>query len=232
MHFNVRPVTAWQLFIYRLPGSPSRVRVAAWRELRRLGALPLQQGVVALPEMGDLVARLDAVERRVVDEGGEVHRFRLTELAARERSRLEDSWSALRRQEYAEIIEECKTKFAREVEFEIFRGNLTAGEAEEIEADLDKIRSWFDRIDARDWFHAELSADARNAIAGCERLLESFLERVYEAEMEGGPSLEPPAEIPWGTTSGALHPAEDDDRVVEFPPQPQRRSSGRQGGEA
>lgn len=221
-------MTTWQLFIYRLPGRPSRVRVAAWRELRRLGALPLQQGVVALPELGDLAARLDAVERRVVSEGGEVHRFRLAHLAVAERGDLEQGWNALRRQEYAEIVEECETKFAREVEFEIFRGNLTAGEAEEIEADLEKIRAWFGRVRARDWFKAELSGEARTAIAHCERLLEDFLERVYEAEMESGPSLEPPAEMPWGTTGG--EPAQDDLSVVEFPP-PGRRRSAREGDE-
>ncbi len=213
----------WQLFIYRLPGRPSRARVAAWRELRRLGALPLQQGVVAVPELGDLAARLDAVEQRVVDEGGEAHRFRLTDLPSRERKRLEHGWSALRRQEYAEIVEECESKFAREVEFEIFRGNLTAGEAEEIEADLEKLRSWFDRVSARDWFGAELSAEARAQIAHCERLLEDFIERVYEAEMESGPSLEAPADVPWGTTAPQQPEAEQG--IVRLP-RPRRDGGG------
>ena len=49
-------------------------------------------------------------------------------------------------QEYEEIVEECETKFEREIEFEIFRGNLTAAEAEEIEADLEKIKTWFERV--------------------------------------------------------------------------------------
>jgi hypothetical protein len=204
---------AWQLFIYRLPSKPSRARVAVWRELRRLGALPLQAGVVAVPELGELPARLDRAARRVADEGGTTYRFRLGDLAAADRARLEDEWTALRRQEYAEIVEECETKFQREVEFEIFRGNLTAGEAEEIEADLEKIRSWLARVVQRDWFGAPNRAQATAAVAHCEELLEDFVERVYRAEVDAGPSLEPPAALPWGTGD----PAPSRDRVVNLP---------------
>jgi len=200
----------WQLFIYRLPGKPSRGRVAVWRELRRLGALPLQQGVVAVPELGDLAARIDAVAERVEREDGSAYRFRLSELDADERQRLRDEWTALRSQEYAEIVEECETKFAREVEFEIFRDNLTAGEAEEIEADLEKLRAWLARVVARDWFGAANRSRAEAAIARCEAMLEDFLERVYEAESRDGPSLQPPAELPWGTT------ARPDDGVIDL----------------
>ena len=40
---------SWQIITYRLPKEPSRHRVAVWRELRRLGAVSLQQGTWALP---------------------------------------------------------------------------------------------------------------------------------------------------------------------------------------
>jgi uncharacterized protein (DUF2267 family) len=195
---------AWQLFIYRLPSKPSRARVAVWRELRRLGALPLQSGVVAAPELGELPARLDAAAQRVADEGGVTYRFRLTRLDTGERDRLEAEWSALRAQEYAEIVEECETKFVREVEFEIFRDNLTAGEAEEIEADLEKLKGWLGRVVERDSFGAPNRGQAEAAIARCAAMLEDFMERVYEAESHHGPSLEPPADLPWGTTGDGV----------------------------
>ena len=40
----------WRVIIYRLAAEPSRHRVAIWRELRRLGAVPLQQGTWAVPQ--------------------------------------------------------------------------------------------------------------------------------------------------------------------------------------
>ena len=109
-------------------------------------------------------------------------------------------WSALRTQEYEEIVEECETKFEREIEFEIFRDNLTASEAEEIEADLEKLRAWFARVTARDVFGAPARDRAEAAISRCARLLEDFEHRVFLAESEDGPSLAPPARVPWGET--------------------------------
>ena len=187
----------WHLFVYRLPSKPSSARVAVWRDLRRLGALPLQQAVVALPAERGFDARLDAVEARVAAEGGSSHRFTVDG-----DERLEAEWNALRRQEYEEIVEECETKFEREIEFEIFRGNLTAGEAEEIEADLEKLRAWFARVEARDVFAAPGRERAADAIERCAHQLEDFERRVFEAESEDGPSLAPPAKLPWGETGG------------------------------
>jgi hypothetical protein len=185
--------TVWQLFIYRLPANPSRTRVAVWRELRRLGALPLQQSVVAAPEEGGLAAQLDPIEARILAEEGTVYRFRLDDLPEEQQARLVAEWNRLRDHEYAEIVEECETKFRREIEFELFRGNLTGSEAEEIEADLEKIRGWFARVEARDVFAATGRAEAEAAIEGSQRLLDSFIERVFEAEQaQGGLSLDLP----------------------------------------
>lgn len=208
-------MVAWQLFIYRLPTNPSRLRVGTWRELRRLGALPLQNSVSVVPELGDLMSRLDAIQDRVEREGGTVYRYRLPELTAQQRGQLESEWNALRTQEYAEIVEECEQKFTREIEFEIFRNNLTAGEAEEIEADLDKIRAWFERVHKRDCFKAPKQAEARQAIERCQELLDDFVERVYLAEAADGPALEPPVDVPWGETDEAT-----DTRVVPLRPGP------------
>ena len=227
----------WQLFIHRLPAHPSRARVAVWRELRRLGALPLQQSVVALPEAGGFPAKLDAIEERVLAEGGVAYRFRLTGLTDVELERFEAEWNALREQEYAEIVEECETKFVKEIEFELFRGNLTVAEAEEIEADLEKIRTWFTRVRERDLFKASNRKEAESELKRCEHLLDRFVEQVYLAESQEGPSLEPPADMPWGAqdepgAGGAKAP------LVPFPPgrkapakKPAAKRSG-QGGAA
>jgi hypothetical protein len=188
----------WHLFVYRLTSKSSSVRVAVWRELRRIGALPLQQAVIALPDADPLRERLDAVAERISAEGGVVYRFRLTDLSADEESRLRDEWNALRTHEYDEIVEECETKFEREIAFEIYRENLTAAEAEEIEADLDKIKAWFARVAARDVFDVPARARAQTAIDKCQELLDDFERRVFEAEVEHGPSIAPPIDLPWG----------------------------------
>jgi hypothetical protein len=193
----------WELFIYRLPSEPSRARVGVWRELRRLGALPLAPAVVAVPVHGSTTAQLDAVEARVAREGGTAHRFAL-HLDGAKRAELVQGWNALRQHEYAEIVEECETKFLKEIEFELFRENLTASEAEEIEADLDKIRRWEARVRERDVFGADGSDAVQAAIQRCEAAFDDFVDRVYRAEEQKGPGLDAPEPLPWGTLARAL----------------------------
>ena len=168
----------WRLLVYRLPPNPSSARVCFWRDLRRLGALPLQQSCVVVPDVPELVERLDEIAERISSLGGTPYQFRLANLTGAQAGDLRRAWSDLRAHEYAEIEEECRSKFIREVEFELFRDNLTASEAEELEADLDKIRSWFGRVRARDWFDAPNRTKVEVAIAECATRLEDFTTRV------------------------------------------------------
>jgi hypothetical protein len=227
----------WHLLIYQLPTHPSRTRVAVWRELRRLGALPLQQAVSVVPELGDLVPALDAIEARIRAGDGTVYRFVLDGLSDEQQAQLEREWTALREHEYAEIMEECETKFRREVEFEIFRGNLTGSEAEEIEADLEKIQTWHARVTERDWFGATNRAACDAAVAECQRLLEDFVERVFMAESAGGPSLDIPAQLSWDELPRAVDApvavpeasrADDEQPAVKQQQQPQPPPQRRQ----
>jgi Protein ChrB, N-terminal len=211
----------WELFLYRLPSEPSRARVGVWRELRKLGALPLGQTLVAVPASERFVHSLDAVETRVAHERGTSYRFSI-EPSDEQRRRLEAEWNALREHEYSEIIEECERKFLKEIEFEIFRGNLTASEAEEIEADLEKIKRWAERVGERDLFGAPGARQVRSAIRRAQAAFDDFLERVYQVEQRRGPILDIPEDIPWGEFSGdAEEPAE----VVDLPEreEPRRR---------
>jgi hypothetical protein len=196
----------WSLLIYRLPTQPSSARVAIWRDLRRMGALPLQQSCIVMPERPSIVERLDEIVERIKGLGGTSHLFRLTDLSLQQAADLRAAWSSLRAHEYAEIIEECETKFLKEVDFEIFRDNLTSGEAEELEADLDKVRAWYQRVRSRDWFGADHRLEVEAAIAKCETRLDEFTTLVFERESSEGPSLERPVEMEWGETSAGQVP--------------------------
>lgn len=169
----------WMLLIYRVPTDPASKRVGIWRDLKRLGALYLQQCVCVLPRLDPLREELGRIVAKILALGGEFTRFTIAPLPPEEEGRIVDAFRALRNKEYAEIVEECETKFVKEIEFEHFRQNYTFEEAEEIGQDLDKIRRWFARIVERDWF----SADGRGAVEGwidrCQELLDAFEQEVY-----------------------------------------------------
>jgi hypothetical protein len=173
------PNDGWLLLIYHVPPEPSNNRVSVWRELKRLGALYLQQCACVLPALPACVQGVASVTARITSLGGSYHLFQVRELAAAEEAKLIAGFRELSAKEYDEILEECRTKFIKEIEFERFRANYTYEEAEEIREDLEKIRRWYARVVERDWFDAGQREAVARELEQCERLLEAFEAEVY-----------------------------------------------------
>lgn len=174
--------TAWLLLIYRVPSESSRARVAVWRDLKRLGGLYVQQAVCVLPDRADLRESLGRVRERINELGGTSIFLELRDVDADAQAQFVHGFRTNSAKEYAEIVEECDTKFVKEIEFERFRENYTFEEAEEIRQDLEKLRRWLDRVESRDWMGADGRTEARKRVAECEELLEQFEADVYERQ--------------------------------------------------
>ena len=177
-HGRVAP-RGWLLLVYRVPSEPSSTRVAIWRDLKRAGAHYLQQCVCVLPHQVQTRAAIDAVRDKIGRLGGSSNLFEVPTLAPAEEEALIQGFRDLVAKQYAEIVEECETKFVKEIEFETFRENYTFAEAEEIEQDLEKIRRWHARVRSRDWFDAPGRAAVDDWIARCAELLEGFYVEVH-----------------------------------------------------
>jgi hypothetical protein len=185
----------WLVLVYRVPSEPASRRVAVWRELKRLGALYLQQCVCILPRLGMVAEELARVTAKIDGMSGDSTLFEVPQLRAEDEAKIIAAFRDLRNKEYAEIVEECETKFVKEVEFEHFRENYTFEEAEEIAQDLDKIRRWFASVRERDWFQADRAQEVVAWLDRCQELLAAFEEEVYRrngtdealARTEGGP---------------------------------------------
>lgn len=176
------PRREWWLIVYRVPTEPASRRVAVWRDLKRMGALYLQQCVCILPQMPELGEELKPILAKINSLGGEYMRFNIPQLDAADEERIIHAFRVLRANEYAEIVEECETKFTKEIEFEHFRKNYTFEEAEEIGQDLDKIRRWYSRVQARDWYGADRAREVAVWLERCEQLLVEFEQAVYQQQ--------------------------------------------------
>lgn len=172
-------IPQWLVLVYRVPSEPASRRVAVWRDLKRLGALYLQQCVCILPQVGTVADDLDRVTAKIAGMAGEYTLFEVPQLRPDDDLKIVGAFRDLRNKEYAEIVEECETKFVKEVEFEHFRENYTFEEAEEIAQDLDKIRRWYQSVRERDWFGADRFGEVEAWLDRCQTLLAEFEEEVY-----------------------------------------------------
>ena len=169
----------WRVITYRLPAEPSRHRVAVWRELRRLGAVALQQGTWAVPDGEPFEAGLAQVIEKIQAAGGQpvVLAVAEEEVGA---AQLEELFTAQREAEWGEFVSDCG-KYEAELAGEVAKGKLTLAELDEEEQSLDRLRRWYRTIRARDLFGAPSAAAAERRLKECGEALEDFAEHVYQA---------------------------------------------------
>jgi len=170
---------AWREITYRLPAEPSRHRVAVWRELRRLGAVPLQQGTWALPSGEPFEAGFAQVVEAITAAGGQPVVLAVADDQA-STAQLEALFTEQREAEWAEFLRDCG-KYEAELAGEVAKGKLTLAELDEEEQSLERLRRWYRAIRARDLFGAPSAAVAERRLKECTEALEDFAERVYHA---------------------------------------------------
>jgi hypothetical protein len=170
---------SWRILTYRLTAEQSKHRVGVWRELRRVGAVALQQATWAIPP-GDGFDEGVARAMTLVERGG--GRPLLFDVVPSETSAavLEELFTAEREAEWVEFVSECD-KAEAELHREIEKQKFTLAELEEEEQNLDRLRRWSRELRAKDLFGAPSGATAELRLKACSELLEDFAERVFEA---------------------------------------------------
>ena len=170
----------WLLVVVRLPAEPSRHRVAVWRELRKVGALSLGQGVWAAPDLpffNEGVQRATALAERAVGE--------VIALTARGRTEvdalgLERLYNESRAADWAEFLADC-VKFEAELSKEIRIRKFTLAELEEEEQSLERLRRWHRDLALRDVFGTPERGLASDRLKACTAACERYAELVFSA---------------------------------------------------
>ena len=148
------------MLAYRLPREPSAPRVTVWRKLRRLGAVQVVDGLVALPADARTREQLEWLADEVVEAGGEatVWLGRLGS-AAQERAvarRMSDVVAA----DYRAVMADAA---AADGESDVVRRRTVA-----------RLRRELQRIGRRDFF---LPTERERAHAAVERLADTVAVR-------------------------------------------------------
>lgn len=171
----------WVLFAYKVPPEPARHRVAAWRKLKSLGAVYIQSGVCVLPRTNENLRQLRTLEHDITETEGQAMLFEVVPLDAAQRARVIARFRSDRDEEYRELIDRC-ADFDTEITRETAAENFTYAELEENELDFKKLKAWYEKIAALDFYQAPLADDAMKHLAHCEARLEEFSQRVFEID--------------------------------------------------
>lgn len=164
----------WLLFSYRLPREPSRLRLAAWRRLRRVGAVLLHETVWALPADPKTREHLEWLAEEIEENGGTTLLWQAESLSASQERQTVARFRAEAEARYREIarsanaIRRVATAANRNRSRERLRHALRQLKGLQRAVRLERRRDYF-RVDGRQ----EAEGALRAAVAAIEERLSS-----------------------------------------------------------
>ncbi|MCA9906341.1 MAG: hypothetical protein KC547_20940 [Anaerolineae bacterium] len=168
----------WLLFLPQLPSSPSTLRVTVWRRMRAAGAFGFQSSVWMLPATPDMRQFAEDQMAYIQQQGAVSFVFEVQALNPTVEATVLAAFRAERDEEYAEFCERCEALLA-ELDRETAGEKFTFAELEETETDLHKLKSWLNKISARDFVGGSRKATALDLLARCQQTYTRFATRVY-----------------------------------------------------
>ena len=147
----------WIVFSYKIILSEtSTLRVRAWRILKRIGALSLQNSVCIVPKTSLTVRKLNQLKEIVEDAGGQTTWLDVSITSSAQVEWLVEEFNKERASDYLEVVEICRG----------FRFDCPVSECE---ANIAKLEKSLHRIGARDYFGCQERTDAESSVLDLKR---------------------------------------------------------------
>lgn len=142
----------WVFLLHRQPREPSAPRIALWRSLRRLGAVRVGDGVVALPADERTVEHFEWLAAGIVEGGGAASVWLARPSTTAAGDRLREQAIAAVQSEYLAVIREA-----------------SLGEPADARRVARRLRRQLRAITSRDYFAAAAGDRARDAVEALVR---------------------------------------------------------------
>jgi hypothetical protein len=197
----------WMLLIYTVPSQPTRKRAYVWRELKKLGAVYLRDGVALLPRRPDLEEQLGAVAQRIQEYEGTEDLILSPQFSPHRSEALIARFQEERLAEYRELHHAC-VRFLRDVLEQVDADDFGFPDVDNLDSELGRLRRWYEQIAARDYFQAPESDRVRDILAKCEEAFERFTQTASSRVDADGTEREDVFERLGGTTSEEPVPEE------------------------
>lgn len=175
---------SWLLVIPKVPAEPSRHRVAVWRELRRVGAVPAASGAWTVPDLPAFTDALPTVRELAERGGGTLAVLTASSHGDDDIAVLRDAFIAARTDEWQEFVADCG-KFSDEIDREIAKEKFTFGELEEEEQSLERLRRWHRDLRRRNVVELDIATTATRRLEDVTEKLAGYAEQVFAANLPG-----------------------------------------------
>ena len=139
----------WVLLAYRLPREPSTPRINVWRKLRKLGAVQLVDGLVALPASARTREQFDWLADEVIEAAGEAWTWTAVPGSKAQQKLLAARMTDAAAADYRAVVEEAEQ---------------LASDGGASRRTVERLRRELRRIEARDHYPPEEREQARRAV--------------------------------------------------------------------
>ncbi len=171
----------WVIVAYDLPNEPSKLRVRAWRNFKKLGAIypPVSLCILPASERGKAaVSQL----RSEISKNGTVLVMNATALDKQDITLLASMFRDDRRRQYEEILEECQ-EFLDEIDDNLHKGKVTSEETDELEEALDALKKWYRGTKEKRYGRAEDTLKVEQMLTKCADALARFSDKAQPAKL-------------------------------------------------
>lgn len=171
----------WIIFCPQLPANPSSPRVMVWRRLHSAGSVGLDNGLWILPYSERSTSTIKEMKEYVILQGGTCKIFLANTFDEETEKEILERFAKERAEEYFELQEQCED-FLAEIDKETKRCNFSFAEYEENEQDLEKLESWFVKVQSRDFSGSDSAVQASESLEKCRQALQVFAAEVFANE--------------------------------------------------
>lgn len=164
----------WLLLIYTLPAQPTRLRAAVWRDLKRVGASYLHDGVAILPATPEAECFFEQMTGRIRHQfGGKALLARRPAFDAADDNALIATFQEERAHEYRALLASCYT-LLEGVVAQAEAGHFDVTDLERFHAELEHLRRQADQLRGRDYFRSPVASEVGLAMERAGRAVAGF----------------------------------------------------------